>query len=263
MSLKKLKSNVVISVAAFFALFFIFCGFAIDFTLVLVSRLQLQNAVETAVLSALDESDKNGIRKKAQRVFNYSCVGGLKNAKIKSINIKTTSRAIMIQASAPVQPFFLSALGIHIIEVQAKAAAKGIYETPTTNSTGGVPPNHKQYKTSKPFLSRKSAFYVKRGGTNAGRNFRVFVGLSNEENKASALRWVEVTCSAHNKDGGAWYNVDDNCTGLNNLGAAKYIRLSLSTTSPPNYYWDEFEITKISVLTSVKLIKSSEFNLLR
>ena len=77
---------------------------------------------------------------------------------------------------------------MHIIDVQAQAAAKGVYETPKNDSTGGVPPNHKQYKVSQSFLARESAFYVKRGGRNSNRNFRVFVGLSNDEDKVSALR---------------------------------------------------------------------------
>ena len=263
MSIKKLKSNVVVSVAAFFALFFIFCGFAVDFTLVLVSRLQLQNAVEVAALSSLDESDENKIKNRAQKIFEYSCVNGLKNAKIRSITVKPSSRAILIEAKAPVQPFFLSALGIHIIEVQARAAAKGVFDTPASDTTGGVPPNHKQYKASHAFLSRKSVLYVKRGGIYAGRTFRVFVGLSDNEDSASNLRWVEVTCSAHNKKtNDAWYNIDDNCTKTPPLGAAKFIRLALNNESPPNYYWDNFQIDKISVLTSVKLIRAIDFNLL-
>lgn len=263
MSMKKLKSSVIVSVAAFFAIFFIFCGFAIDFTLMLVSRLQLQNAVETAALSSLDESEEESIRNKAQRIFDYSCVGGLKNAKIDSISVKSSSRAVLIKAVAPVQPFFLSALGIHVIEVQARAAARGVFEAPSADGTGTVPPNHKQYKTDKPFLSRKSVLYVERGGVNSNRDIRVFVGLSDVDDQYANLRWVEVTCSAHEKNGNsAWYNIDDNCIVAQPLGAARYIRLALNNTSPPNYYWDEFNIDEISVLTSVRLIRSSAFNLL-
>ena len=255
MFLKKSKSSVIISVAAFFIIFFIFCGFAIDFSLVLVSRAQLQNAVETTALNSLDENKEEKIKKRAQTIFNYSKTGNIRYAQITSIETKPDpNRAILITATAPIRPYFLSALGINIIELQARASAMANYTTPQIDTSFDVP-NHIQYKLTRPFLARNKEIFVVRGGENKERNFRVFAGLSNKEDDESNLRWIEITCSEENH----WYGINDNCSGTENLGAAKYIRLSLDTTSPPNYYWDEFEIAKISVLTSIKLIKSSDF----
>ncbi len=259
MSMKKLNSSVVVSIAAFFVIFFIFCGFAIDFTLVLVARGQLQNAVEVAALGALDEYEESKIRARAQKLFGYSKVGSIKNSKIGTISVKTNPRAIMISASAPVQPYFLSALGLHIIEIQARSAAKVVKQTPIVYSSGQmpIPPNHIQYKSDKPFLSRGREIFIK--GISPDKPYRVFVALGDSDKED--VRWVEITCSAQDKDGGTWYSIDDNCNGIGNLGAAQYVRLSLKPQSPPNYYWDwkDFKVDEISVITSAKLVKSSDF----
>lgn len=259
MPMKKLKSSVVVSISAFFVIFFIFCGFAIDFTLMLVARGQLQNAVEVAALGALDEYEEAKISARAQKLFGYSKVGALKNSKIGKISVETNPRAIMISASAPVQPYFLSALGIHIIEVQARSAAKVVKQTPSRYSSSAlpVPPNHIQYKLDKPFLSRGRELFIK--GISPDKPYRVFVALGDSDEED--VRWVEVTCSANDKNGGTWYSIDDDCNGVGNLGAAQYVRLSLKPQSPPNYYWDweDFKVDEISVITSVKLVKSSDF----
>ena len=97
--------------------------------------------------------------------------------------------------------------------------------------------------------------FIQRGKPNEDKEFRVFAGLSDEGNSEEGIRWVEITCSK--KDN--WYGIDDTCIDTDRLGAAKYIRLSLDTTSPPNYYWDDFNIDDIKVLTSVKLIRNSAF----
>jgi len=252
---RKLKSSVIISVVAFFIIFFIFCGFAIDFSLVLTSRAQLQNAVEVSALNALDKRSDVKIRGRVNEVFNYSKVGIIRNARI--INIETRldpNRAVKVTAIMPVRPYFLSALGINQIELQAQAAARATYITPNVDSSFDLA-NHIQYKLDFPFIAREKEIFIQRGEPNADRDFRVFAGLSDEDNNLSALRWVEITCSKENN----WYGIDDTCIDAGRLGAAKYIRLSLDTTSPPNYYWDDFNIGDIKVLTSVKLIRSVDF----
>lgn len=255
MFVRKLKSSITISVVAFFIIFFIFCGFAIDFALVLTSRAQLQNAVEVSALNALDKCIESEIRVRASEIFNYSKVGMIRNARITNIAIKTDpNRAIQVSATTPLRPYFLSALGINQIELQARATARAIYTTPSVDSSFNLP-NHIQYKLNLPFLSREKEIFVQRGEPNSSRDFRVFVGLSDEDDKSSGIRWVEITCSK--KDN--WYGIDDNCAGARPLGAAKYVRLSLDTTSPPNYYWDDFNIADIKVLTSVKLIRNADF----
>ena len=263
--MKKLKSSVVISIAAFFAIFFIFSGFAIDFTFVLVARSQLQTAVETAALSSLDEYEETEIAKRARKIFNYSKVGGIKYAEITSLQVKTNPRAVMVTATAPVKTYFLSALGISRVDVQARAAATVESKSPEPFASARmpVPSNHKQYKLDKPFLARGREIFIK--GMSPELAYRVFVALGSEN--PEDVRWVEVTCSASpgsTNNTGIWYSLDDTCNGSGALGAAQYIRLSLQTQSPPNFYWDwdktGFSIEDFSVITSVKLIRASMFN---
>lgn len=255
MLIKKLKASVIISVVAFFVIFFIFCGFAIDFSLVLTTRAQLQNAVEVSALNSLDRRTDAAIRNRANEIFNCSRVGSLSHARIANIQIKADpNRAVQISATVPVRPYFLSVLGINEIELQAQASARAVYTTPSVDGSFDLA-NHIQYELDTPFLAREKEIFVRRGGSNASRDFRVFAGLSSGGNNPNNIRWIEITCSRDNN----WYGINDSCTGVRNIGAAKFIRLSLDTTSPPNYYWDEFVIDNISVLTSVRLIRNSSF----
>ncbi len=258
MSMKKLNASVVVSVTAFFIIFFIFCGFAIDFTLVLVSRSQLQNAVETAALASLDEYEVSKIEQRARNVFAYSKVGQIKHSKV-NVTAKKSPRSVKVNASSPVPVFFLSALGIYQIEVQANAVAKEVRSSllPFVSAKLPLPPNHVQYKHDIPFLSRGREVFVK--GVSPDKPYRVFAALGDSDKES--VRWVEITCSAQNDDGGTWYSIDNDCNGIGKLGAAQYVRLSLNNQSPPNYYWDwkDFSVSEISVISSVKLVKSSEF----
>ena len=265
MSIKKIKASVVISVAAFFAIFFVFSGFAIDFTFMLIARSQLQTAVETAALAALDEHTSAKIEEKARRIFNYSRVGKLEHSRITNLDVKTNPRAIMISANAPVGTYFLSVLGISRIDVQARAAARVETQRPSAfvSAKMPLPPNHRQYKLDRPFLARSREIFIRR--LSPDLPYRVFVALGN--NDAENIRWVEITCSASSgstNNTGVWYSINHSCTGVGELGAAQYVRLSPTTQSPPNYYWDwdknGFSIEDFSVITSVRLIRRSEFN---
>ena len=240
MSGNKVNGSVLVTIIAFFVIFFIFCGFAIDFALVLVSRAQLQNAVETAALGALNEYDTSKIISKSYSVFNYSKTGLIQTAKISHVRARTDDeRAVWIQASVPARPFFLSALGIYQIEVEAQAVAKAEYEI--LGFTKPVP-NHWEFKTSKPFLERGREIKISK--VDGISNYKVYASLPTTSGEKT---WHEVSL----KEG--WYSIEKG-----SLGAAQYITIILDPDA--HFYWDnKTSKPEIKVLTAVKLVKSSEF----
>lgn len=249
---KQRKASTIISVIAFFAVFFIFCGFAIDFSMIVTTRNQLQTAVETTALSSASEINSTEAEKTARKIFSYSKTNSLKNSQITNIAIKKDSNAILIEASVPAQTYFLSALGIKTVEIQARSAAMidSIKLTPDTNFNIE---NHLQF-TAPALIFSKNGTEIKIVRSDNTTEYLVYVGL---DDKINETKWVEISCSSNDITAKEQYfNLDDKCLEdqyNGGISAAKYIRIINNNSTTP------LEIDKLALNNVIKLIKYSKF----
>lgn len=252
---KKHKASALVSVIAFFATFFIFCGFAIDFSMVVASRAQLQTAVETAALASVADIQTSEAENSARKIFSYSKTNSLKNAYISNIKVKTASDAIYIEAHAPAQTYFLSALGITNIEIQARAAAMIEPITLIPDIDFNIE-NQTQY-TSPTLILSKTGAELKVTRSEYTSEYLVYVGL---DNKISETKWVNITCSSNDITAKEQYfDFDVECIKEQyngGISAAQYIRIINNNSTTP------LEIDNLELNNSAKLIKYSKFKTL-
>lgn len=190
------KGNVLISISAFFIIFFVFCAFAIDFSLMLSARSRLQNAVETSALSAAADSSPPAMSLTADKIFSYYKTGQIKHAKITAkvpiVPPPPNPRSFFVSAQAPIPTTFLAVLGISVIEIQAKAKAQilEISLEPESVKTGVL--------LSSILVDKQGdEIYVEEAELAHG--YYVFVGLNDGENPA---KWVNISCTGTATDSG-------------------------------------------------------------
>jgi len=251
----QLKASALVSVIAFFAVFFVFCGFAIDFSMVVASRAQLQTAVETAALASAAEVPALNAQTTARKVFSYSQTNSLKNSHITNVEVKNAANAILVEAYAPAQTYFLSALGINNIEIQARAAAQ--IEPIVLNSDADFDVvNHLQFSSPSLILAKEGAeIKITRDDTTS--EYLVYAGLNDKINET---KWVEITCSSADLTAKEQYfDFDAQCIKdkyNGGISAAQYIRIINNNSSTP------LLINELALNNAVKLIKYSQFRAL-
>lgn len=250
----KKSGSALVSVIALYSIFFIFCGFAIDFSWVLASRLQLQNAVENTVLLSINENDLSLSEANAYKIFSYSKVNSIRNAVVSSVTVKQSQKAIFVKAKAPIQPYFLSALGINNIEIQAQAAAQLKPQLIEPDDEFNIE-NHLQFTTPKLIFDKKG-YEIKIVRSDVSSEYLVYVGLNDQ---IGETKWVDVTCSSSDLFAKEQkFDINAECVKNNNgdITAAKFIRIINNNSLTP------LEVEEISLINTAKLIKRSEFNLL-
>lgn len=253
---KKYKASALVSVIAFFTIFFVFCGFAIDFSMIITARSQLQNAVETTVLGAAPYISSDNAEKTAYNLFSYTKTNFIKNANITNIEIKKPANAILIEANALAQTYFLSALGIRTIEIQAQAAAeiKPIVLNPDMDLNIE---NHIQY-ISPVLIFSKEGSEIKINRSDNTSEYMVYVGLNDKINET---KWVDITCSTNDINAKEqFFDFDATCIKDKYNGgitAAQQIRIINNDSSTPS---DLFAIDELALNNTASLIKSSKFH---
>lgn len=118
----------LIFVVFFLIMFLAFAAFAIDGTIVLTNRAELQNATEMTALAAAsvfgsdpDPSiDADNVRAAATNTFNLLNRFNLKNT---DINVVVDASTVTVNTTMISQPFFLAFMGINGIKLEAKASA--------------------------------------------------------------------------------------------------------------------------------------------
>lgn len=156
MSKKNIKLNIsnnysskngssLIFVVFFLVVFLAFAAFAVDGTIVLTNRAELQSATEMTALAAAAEfnnpltatSDvhsptckniEDHIRATAKDTFKLLNQGSLKNVDVDninffSVNVPPASNKVTVSTTMISQPFFLAFLGVSGIKLDAKASA--------------------------------------------------------------------------------------------------------------------------------------------
>ena len=246
------RANIVVSVVAFFTIFFIFCGFAIDFSMIIATRAKLQSAAENAVLASVEKISEGTAEQTAQNIFMYSKIHSAKFASIEEIETKPLNNAIAIKASAPAQTYFLSALGLSNIELKAQASAQiKSYETPQDADFSLE--NHLQY-TFPILVTNKNGAELEIDRVNADSAYRTFIGL---KGKTSDIKWAEITCAVENiGEKEQTFDFDAPCIRENyegGISAAKYLRIINSNAAVP------LEIEKVNIKNTAKLISYSDF----
>ncbi len=246
------QGNVLVSIIAFFIIFFVFCGFAIDFSMITAARAQLQTAVETTVLIAAAEIKNNAAETTAKKVFLYSKTNGAKYSQIDDIQINQDSNAIFIKASAPAPTYFLSALGINTIELQAQAAAM-LLPQELNNDTNFKLDNHLQY-TSPILITNKPGPEIEVTKADNTEDYRIFAGLND---KTGEIKWLEITCTGKNlTDKKQFFDLEDDCINMENtnkIAFAQYLRIINNSSSAP------LNIEKLRLLNAAKLISHKKF----
>lgn len=255
MSQKKNKASILVSVFAFFVIFFVFCAFAIDFSFMLATRAKLQNAAEASVLAAASDISENDAEKTARDFFSFYKTNNLENAQISTVTVKRQSNAIQLEAYIPAPTFFLSALGINTITVKAKSAAKITSQTlqPDTDFTLE---NHISFTSPVMIFAKQGAELKITRDANSGE-YLVFIGL---DDKTSKTKWVDITCTSNDLTAEEQYfDFNTDCGGENyngNISVAKYIRVVNNDSAVSS---DNFKIDALALINISKLIKNSEF----
>ena len=250
---KKLKASVLVSVIALFAVFFIFCGFAIDFSMIVATRSQLQNAVETAALSAVSEIPSGNAENTAREIFSYSRVNLIRQARITNIELKASQNAMLVEASTPAQIYFLSALGINFIEIQARAAAQ-IQESNVAPDKDFAIANQLQF-TAPNIIFNKTGNEIRITRTSETSEYLTYVGLNDSINET---KWVEITCASNDATAEVQeFDINAECVRNNNgdISAAKFIRVINNNSLTP------LEV-ELSLINISKLIRVRDYNLL-
>lgn len=249
----KKNASILVSIIAFFTIFFIFCGFAIDFSMTISARLQLQNAVETAALNAVKNINSGTAEITARNIFSYSKANLIKTSRISNITIKNPQKAILVEATAQAQPYFLSALGINNIQIQAQSAAQLIPQILQPDTDFNII-NHLQYTYPTLIFSNPgNEIKITRGDTTG--EYSVYIGLNN---KLDQTRWIEITCSSDDKTAKEQeFDFNKVCEQNNgDISAAKFIRIVNKNSSTP------LEVDELMLLNIAKLISRSSFNAL-
>lgn len=120
----------LIFVVFFLVMFLAFAAFAVDGTIVLTNRAELQNATEIAALAAASGFDTDpdsakeaeNVRTAATNTFKLLSQFSLKHADITAVP-DTSSNKVTVNTTMISQPFFLAFLGISGIRLDAKAIA--------------------------------------------------------------------------------------------------------------------------------------------
>lgn len=132
----KKRASTLVFVIFFFIIFLAFAAFAVDGTIVLTNRFELQSATESAALAAASEfyygtnpatnvvePSSANVEGTARSVLNNLKVGSLRHAKVNSVDVNPGTKQVLVQTNLVSQPFFLSFLGISGINLSARACA--------------------------------------------------------------------------------------------------------------------------------------------
>lgn len=249
-------ANILISIVAFFTVFFCFCGFAIDFSMLVAARAQLQTAAETVALAAVADIKQGSEQTTAAKVLKYTKINGIKYAQIDEFVTKPEKNALYVKLSAPAQTYFLSALGITNIKLQAQSAA--IIEPYLLEADKDFSlENHLQF-TSPVLIMSKPGDELEITSSNDTLQYLVFVGLKDRNNET---KWVDITCSSNDFNAKTQYfDLDADCIKERIDGAvsaAGYIRIVNNTTVP-----SVLEIETLNLTNIAKLIQYSKFKTL-
>ncbi len=249
------NASALVSVIAFFTIFFVFAAFAIDFSLVLAARAKLQNAIETTALTSVGHISEDNVETEARKVFSFFKVNQIQYAQITEITAKKSAKAILIKATSPAPTYFLSALGINTVEIQAQASAQIIPIELIPDSTFTVE-NQLQFKA--PFIitpKEGAEIKVVEGADTA--EYKLFIGLND---KTDNTRWVDITCTSNDVNSKEQYfDFDIECAEnyKDGISAAEYIRIVNNNASITP---DLFKIEEVSLINTAKLIKRSSFD---
>lgn len=119
----KKRASTIVFVIFFFILFLAFAAFAVDGTITLTNRAELQYATESAALAgASGLNSTTDIQTAVTNTFNYLNKNYLKHAKI-TVNVNLARKRVFVHTTMVSQPFFLSVLGISGINLSANAYA--------------------------------------------------------------------------------------------------------------------------------------------
>ena len=180
----------------------------------------------------------DGIRKPSAGISKYK----------KMIN----TDAIFIKASAPAPTYFLSALGINTIELQAQAAAM-LLPQELNNDTNFKLDNHLQY-TSPILITNKPGPEIEVTKADNTEDYRIFAGLND---KTGEIKWLEITCTGKNlTDKKQFFDLEDDCINMENtnkIAFAQYLRIINNSSSAP------LNIEKLRLLNAAKLISHKKF----
>lgn len=124
------KGSSLIFVVFFLVMFLAFAALAIDGTIVLTNRAELQNATEMTALAAASVfgSDPDtsvaadNVRAAAKNTFNLLNQFNLKNADV-NVAVDSSSKIVTVNTTMISQPFFLAFMGISGIKLEAKSSA--------------------------------------------------------------------------------------------------------------------------------------------
>ena len=126
----KKNANLVISFVVFSVIFLSLCAFAVDMTVFLTARGQIQHATENAALAAAssfnETSTEQDVENVASSVISMFKTKGkvLQNLYIAQIDVKKNARALKIQTEAPVPTYFLGVVGLGYVYVRAQSSAR-------------------------------------------------------------------------------------------------------------------------------------------
>lgn len=247
------KGSVLVSVIAFFIVFFVFCGFAIDFSAIITTRLQLQNVTENAVFAAVDSETVEDAENIVKSFLSYYQVSKNQTAKLEEISFKEEQKAVYIKTKAYAQTFFLSALGINTVELQAQSAAQ-IKKIPLSVDATFSIENQFQY-IAPTLIFDKNGAEIELLSENGPEDYSIFVGLNNKEKET---KWVEITCANQNTEGNVHlFDINNQCVIENNNGGisvAKIIRIINKNSSTP------LSIEEVNLTNVAKLVPLSIFN---
>ena len=157
--------------------------------------------------------------------------------------MKTSKKAICVEAKAPVRVYFLNILGINYVDIRARAAAKLESES-LDEDTGFAVPYHKQY-TVPDYIFNKAGKEIRIVRDPGSCDILVYVGLDNKNGEKT--RWVNITGTSSDPVGLV------QTFDIGAVSAAKYIRVINDT-----YTTTPFNIS-VYLINTAKLIKYSEY----
>jgi len=121
------KANLIVAFMVFAVVFLSLCAFAVDMTVFLTARGELQHASETTALMTASQltSDSDNVAYARKVVSLFKLKGGLlQNLVLTSVSAKPEQKAVKIKIEAKVPTYFLGVLGLGYVTVQAQSSAQ-------------------------------------------------------------------------------------------------------------------------------------------
>lgn len=142
---EKKRASMTVYMFALLIIFLAFSSFAIDGAIVFTQRMKLQNATEITALNAASEFNYSQSATNAQKeaqvqstatdVFDILKKDSLNPATM-SVLVDVDNKKVLITTRMIARPFFLAALGITGINLEAKACAASVEKDVTSNYSG-------------------------------------------------------------------------------------------------------------------------------